>query len=62
MFYTVVQCEKCGRVDTIAYAAGVTCARSLARKKGWSVGRKKGEPHDRTLCPNCRRGAKKNAE
>lgn len=62
MFYTVVVCEKCGRGETIAYAAGITCVRNLARKRGWSVGRKKGKLLDYTLCPNCRRGAKKNAE
>ncbi len=62
MFYTVVCCEKCGRADAIAYACGVTHARSIARKRGWSVGKKKGGLCDYTLCPDCRRGAKKNAE
>ena len=62
MFYTTVQCDKCGRVDVIAYACGVCTARSLARKKGWSVGRKKDEYRDHTFCPECKRGAKKNAK
>lgn len=62
MFYTIVQCEKCLRISRIAYACGVTHARSIARKYGWSVGKKKGDPCDYTICPDCRRGAKKNAE
>lgn len=62
MFYTVVQCEECLRIAKLAGACGITSARRLARKNGWSVGKRKDWPAEYTLCPNCRRGAKKNVK
>lgn len=58
MFYTILTCDNCGDTYRIAYCTGISHATSIARSKGFSVVKNKGE-REKTYCPACAKERRK---